>query len=57
MCRITRFLRNEEAATAVEYAVMLAMIILVAFSAISVFGNRTGSLWGSIRDAILGTGS
>jgi pilus assembly protein Flp/PilA len=57
MCRISRFLHDEEAATAVEYAVMLAMIILVALSAISVFGNRTASLWGAIRDAILGTGS
>ncbi len=42
---VIRFLRDDAAATAVEYSVMLAMILLLAFAAISAFGGKTsGSL-------------
>jgi len=41
--------RNEEAATAVEYAVMLALILLAAIGAIGSFGAETGGLWGGIE--------
>ena len=34
MLSLARFLQDEEAATAVEYSVMLAMILLAAFAAI-----------------------
>jgi Flp pilus assembly pilin Flp len=44
MRSIVKFLKNEEAATAVEYSVMLAMILLVAFAAISGFGGKTRGL-------------
>jgi pilus assembly protein Flp/PilA len=44
----TEFLRNEDAATAVEYAVMLAMILLTAIVAVASFGTQTGGMWGSI---------
>lgn len=36
---------EEDGATAVEYAVMLALILAVAIVAISVFGNRTSQYW------------
>ena len=48
MSSIARFLQNEEAATAVEYSVMLAMIILAAFAAIGAFGGKTSGLWDTI---------
>jgi pilus assembly protein Flp/PilA len=48
MSSIARFLENEDAATAVEYSVMLAMILLVAFAAISAFGGKTSGLWNNI---------
>ncbi len=47
MCRITRFLREEQAATAVEYAVMLALILLAMIGTIKAFGGASGSMWGS----------
>ena len=50
MLFITKFLREEEAATAVEYAVMLAMILMVVFGAVSAVGAQGGSLWSGIND-------
>lgn len=34
------FLRDEQGPTAVEYAVMLALIIMVCFAAISLVGSK-----------------
>jgi len=44
---IRRFLTNDDAATAVEYAVMLALIIGVMSATISSFGGAAGGLWGN----------
>jgi pilus assembly protein Flp/PilA len=38
-----RFLREEEGPTAVEYAVMLALIVVVCLAAISVLGKNTSA--------------
>jgi len=56
MTPIVRFLQNEEAATAVEYSVMLAMILLVVFGAISAFGGKTSGLWGNIFSGLEANG-
>ena len=45
MKKLYRFLSEESAATAVEYAVMLAMIILACIGAIATVGQQTASLW------------
>jgi Flp pilus assembly pilin Flp len=39
---VTNFLHDEESATAVEYSVMLAMILLVILGTIGVVGSQTG---------------
>lgn len=46
---IRQFLRGEEAATAVEYAVMLALILIAVIGAIGSVGSQTGGLWGDIN--------
>jgi pilus assembly protein Flp/PilA len=46
MRSIVRFIRTEEAATAVEYAVMLALILLVVLSAVGAVGSKTATLFG-----------
>ena len=46
---LMQFLWAEEAATAVEYAVMLAMILLAVVGAIGTFGGEAGGLWGGIE--------
>lgn len=47
MHRITRLLRNEQAATAVEYAVVLALILIAVVGVIGVVGAESGGLWSS----------
>ncbi len=53
---LPRLLRDEQAATSVEYAVMLAMIIIAIVGAIGSFGNRTGGLWGGIAAQLQAVG-
>jgi pilus assembly protein Flp/PilA len=42
---ILRFLQDESGPTAVEYAVMLALIIGSCIGAISIFGTGAGGTW------------
>jgi pilus assembly protein Flp/PilA len=43
--RLLGFLKEEDGPTAVEYAVMLALIILVCFATIGTFGQTVNSLY------------
>ena len=45
--RLRRFLSDESGPTAVEYAVMLAMIIAVCLASIATFGQQSLKLWNS----------
>jgi len=45
LARIQQFLQVEEAATAAEYAVLLALILLALISAVTTVGNSTSGLW------------
>ena len=53
---MTRLLRrlwdDDSGATAVEYAVMLALIIGVCIGAISFFGSEAGGSWQDTSDQI-----
>ena len=42
---LLRFLRDEDGPTAVEYAVMLAMIIGSCIAAITLVGGEAGGSW------------
>lgn len=44
MRRIWEFLRDEDGPTAVEYAVMLALILLVCFVAVAAVGTETADM-------------
>ena len=48
MKKLLRFIREEEAATAVEYAVMLALILMAMIGAISALGAESGGMWDGI---------
>jgi pilus assembly protein Flp/PilA len=56
MNRLVCFLRDEDAATAVEYAVMLALILLGIIGAISTVGGSTGDMWRSNVSALQSVG-
>jgi pilus assembly protein Flp/PilA len=58
--KVQRFLTSEDGPTAVEYAVMLALIIIVCLSAISTVGTNTKTAFTTIGNSISsvsGTGS
>ena len=58
MKHITRiawdFLRNEDGPTAVEYAVMLALIIVVCIAAISALGSNASSTFNTVGTTVGG---
>ncbi len=49
---LAKLLFDETAATSVEYAVVLAMILLVVLAAVQVVGTQTSTLWGNIATSI-----
>ena len=46
--QIHRLFREDEAATAVEYAVMLALILVAVMGAVTMLGTEAGGWWGGI---------
>ena len=50
--KIDRFLRDESGPTAVEYAVMLALIIGAAIGAVTLFGQSTSDVWDGNNQSI-----
>jgi Flp pilus assembly pilin Flp len=49
---IARFLIDEGGPTAVEYSVMLAMVLAVVIMAVSSFGTAQDNYWGRIDSAM-----
>jgi pilus assembly protein Flp/PilA len=49
---IVNFLKKEEGPTAVEYAVMLALIIVVCIAAITTLGSNANGTFGSVGNSI-----
>ena len=53
--KVQRFLESEDGPTAVEYAVMLALIIIVCLSAISAIGTQANTTFSNVAASIVGT--
>ncbi len=49
---VKNFLVSEDGPTAVEYAVMLALIVIVCLTAIQAVGTNANSKFEEIRDAL-----
>ena len=49
---VRQFLTSEDGPTAVEYAVMLALIVIVCLTAISAIGTRASSTFQSVADTL-----
>jgi len=50
--KVQRFLVSEDGPTAVEYAVMLALIIIVCLAAISQVGSNTSGTFTKVANSI-----
>jgi pilus assembly protein Flp/PilA len=48
MNTLKRFLVSEDGPTATEYAVMLALIIIVAIGAITLLGQKVSAMFGAV---------
>jgi pilus assembly protein Flp/PilA len=46
--RAVSFLKKEDGPTAVEYAVMLALILIAIFAAVANIGNTTSDMYNNI---------
>jgi pilus assembly protein Flp/PilA len=54
---VVNFLKREDGPTAVEYAVMLALIIVVCISAISLIGSNANATFNTVGSQLGGTAS
>ena len=54
---IKQFLSREDGPTAVEYAVMLALIIVVCIAAITTLGKNADNTFLTVGNAVGGAGS
>ncbi len=52
MHRVKNFLQSEDGPTATEYAVMLALIIIVALGAITGLGTTVSSIFTNVNTAL-----
>lgn len=50
MRHLTRFWRDERGATAVEYGLIVAMIVIAIIGGISSVGGSTGGMWGNMSN-------
>ena len=50
--KVHRFLTAEDGPTAVEYAVMLALIIIVCLATISAVGTRTNATFNTVAQSL-----
>jgi len=55
--RFVNFLKREDGPTAVEYAVMLALIIVVCITAITALGTNANATFSSVSNTIASTAS
>jgi pilus assembly protein Flp/PilA len=54
---VGEFVRREDGPTAVEYAVMLALIIVVCIAAIATLGSNSNKTYSKVGSAVGTTGS
>jgi pilus assembly protein Flp/PilA len=52
--RVVNFLKREDGPTAVEYAVMLALIIVVCITAITALGTNANKTFTTVGNTIAG---
>ena len=50
--KISRFLRSEDGPTAVEYAVMLSLIIVVCITAVTNIGRRASTTFTNVANQL-----
>ena len=52
LAKVVNFLKKEDGPTAVEYAVMLALIVLVCLAAITLIGSSTNTTFSTVGSSL-----
>jgi pilus assembly protein Flp/PilA len=52
ICTVKRFLKSEDGPTAVEYAVMLALIVVVCLTAIQAIGTSANTTFNKVATSL-----
>jgi pilus assembly protein Flp/PilA len=52
--KVQRFLVSEDGPTAVEYAVMLALIVIVCLTAITAVGTKASTTFNNVSNSLSG---
>ena len=52
MDKLIRFFKDEEGATAVEYAIMVALIAVVIIAAVVIVGQKTNKVFSRVGSAM-----
>ncbi len=55
--KLVKFLKQEDGPTAVEYAVMLALIIVVCIAAITTLGSNANNTFSNVAETVGSTSS
>ena len=50
--RVSDFLRDEDGPTVTEYAVMLALIVLICFAVITLIGNKAKTAFLTVENGL-----
>lgn len=50
--QLKAFLKSEDGPTATEYAVMLALIIIVALASITLLGNKVNTIFSNVETSL-----
>jgi pilus assembly protein Flp/PilA len=53
---LRRLLRDEDGPTAVEYAVLLALILVAIMAGIGALGSQTGGMWSNNEQQLINAG-
>ena len=54
--KVQKFMKSEDGPTAVEYAIMLALIVIVCLTAIQAVGNAANSAFENVTTQLTATG-
>jgi len=55
MSWLAKLIRRDDAATSVEYSVILALILMAVLAAIGVVGAKSGGLWSGVVTSLQST--
>jgi len=50
--RLIKLIRNANGATAIEYGLIVALIVIVVIAGISTLGGSNGGIWGNTADKV-----